>query len=220
MFGWFSNKEYAPFWLEYRNKFRVKRHENLEENRFVVFDTETTGLDTKVDRILSIGAVGVIGNVIDISDSFEIFVSQEKFNSNTVEIHGILKNGGLSKTSEKESLEEFVNFLGNSIIVAHHAAFDMEMINEGLKRMQLPKLKNKSLDTGVLYKKLNGVQNKHFGLDELCEEFNVAKHDRHTALGDAYITALLFLKIVSKMKKERSVSLQDLFIDRSGHGLF
>jgi len=77
--------------------------------------------------------------------------------------------------------------------------------------MNLPKLKNKSIDTGILYKKLEGKKNAHFSLDKLSDEFNISKHDRHTASGDAYITALLFLKILSKLKKERKIHFSDLF---------
>lgn len=163
--------------------------------------------------------IGLIGNVIDVSDSVELYINQEIFNAETVQIHGLLKGGELIKLSEKKAVEKFVNNIGNAILIAHHEAFDVCMINESLKRMGLPKLKNKVLDTGILYKKLNDVPDEHFGLDQLCDEFKIPLNDRHTALGDAYITALLFLKIISKMKKERRVSLGDLFINRNKNGL-
>jgi len=98
-------------------------------------------------------------------------------------------------------------------------AFDIEMINAALKRMGLPKLKNKTIDTGILYKKLEGKKDSHFNLDVLCEEFNIPKHDRHTAAGDAFITALLFLKIISKLKKERNLHYSDLFRVTGKEGL-
>ncbi|WP_297694723.1 exonuclease domain-containing protein, partial [uncultured Eudoraea sp.] len=56
----------------------------IEKIRFVVFDTETTGLNSKNDKVLSIGAVSVTGNSIDISDSFEVYLNQEKFNKDDV----------------------------------------------------------------------------------------------------------------------------------------
>jgi DNA polymerase-3 subunit epsilon len=99
--------------------------------------------------------------------------------------------------------------------VAHHAGFDIGMINSALKRLGLPKLKNTPLDTGVLYKKtlLKSylVQPKeHYSLDELAEKFLISKKDRHTALGDAYITALAFLKILVKIKEKKELSLRNL----------
>jgi DNA polymerase-3 subunit epsilon len=91
------------------------------------------------------------------------------------------------------------------------------MINKALERNGLPKLKNKYLDTVVLYKKSlirsPLIERKdHYSLDELADKFNISKKDRHTALGDAYITALLFLKISKKIKeKTGSLVFKKLF---------
>jgi len=219
MLNFFKHKKHPNFWKEYLKTFKTKESKKIEETRFVVFDTETTGLNFEKDRILSIGAIAVLNNTLDVADSFELYLKQNEFNAKTVEIHGILKDGNLLKYTEYEALEKFINYLGNSILVAHHAAFDIEMINVALKRMGLPKLKNKSIDTGILYKKLEGKKDKHFNLDVLCKEFNIPKHDRHTASGDAYITALLFLKIISKLKKERTVHYSDLFRNSKKSGL-
>lgn len=219
MFNFFKNKKHPAFWIDYLNKFKTKQAKTIDATRFVVFDTETTGLDLATDRILSIGAVSVFNNVITISDSFEVYLKQTQFKTDSVEIHGILKAGNLDKISEKEALEQFIKYIGNAVLIAHHAAFDIEMINLALKRLHLPKLKNKSIDTGILYKKLAGKKDTHFNLDVLCKEFNIPKHDRHTASGDAYITAFLFLKIISKLKKERTVHFSDLFRNSNNKGL-
>ena len=96
--------------------------------------------------------------------------------------------------------------------------FDDNMCNKALDRNGPPPLKNKLLDTVVLYKKslLRSplIERKdHYSLDELADKFNISKKDRHTALGDAYITALLFLKILKKLKeKTGQVSFKRLFI--------
>lgn len=219
MWNWFKYKKYPDFWKEYLQKFKQKQPNSIETTRFVVFDTETTGLDIVNDRILSIGAIGISNNQIEVSDTFEKYLIQDEFKAETVEIHGILKEGNIEKISEKKAIEKFINYLGNSVIIAHHAAFDIEMINAALKRMNLPKLKNKHIDTGILYKKLANKKDQHFNLDVLCEEFNIPKHDRHTASGDAFITALLFLKIISKLKKERTVHYSDLFRTSNNSGL-
>lgn len=219
MITWFKNRKYPNFWKEYLKTFKQKASKKIEDTRFVIFDTETTGLNIEKDRILSIGAIGLLSNTIDVADSFEIYLTQTEFNAETVEIHGLLKEGNLTKASEKEAIEKFINYLGNAVLVAHHAAFDIEMINASLKRMKLPKLKNKSIDTGILYKKLEGKKENHFNLDHLCKEFNIPKHDRHTASGDAFITALLFLKILSELKKKRTVHYSDLFRTSNKEGL-
>jgi len=219
MFNFFRNKNHPAFWKDYLNTFKQKPTKNIKTTRFVVFDTETTGLDVINDRVLSIGAVSVFNNTIDVADSFEIYLKQDEFNAESVEIHGILKDGLLKKISEKDAIQQFVNYIGNAVLVAHHAAFDIEIINATLKRMKLSKLKNKSIDTGILYKKLTDKKDNHFNLDILSTEFNIPKHDRHTAAGDAYITALLFLKIISKLKQERTVYYSDLFRNSNNKGL-
>lgn len=215
MFNWFKHKDYPDFWKHYSNAFNIKLNTELDQTRFVVFDTETTGLNPNKDRILSIGAISILGNTIDVSNSFEVYLKQDTFNAETVEIHGILKEGNLKKIEEKEALKQFLDYIGNAVLVAHHTGFDIEMINQCLKRMNLPKLKNKTLDTGVLFKKtsLCNNQDKHYGLDELTDLFNINRHDRHTASGDAYITGLLFLKIISNLKKTKQLTLKNLFFN-------
>lgn len=219
MLSWFKHKKYPQFWMDYLKTFKTKQPKTIETTRFVVFDTETTGLDIVNNRILSIGAIGISNNQIEVSDTFEYYLMQDEFNAETVEIHGLLKDGTFDQKTEKEAVEEFLKYIGSSVLVAHHAAFDIEMINAALKRLNLPKLKNKRIDTGILYKKLESKKDNHFNLDVLCEEFNIPKHDRHTASGDAFITALLFLKIISKLKKERTVHYSDLFRTSHNNGL-
>jgi len=219
MISWFKYKNYPLFWKQYSIKFKQKQPKSIENTRFVVFDTETTGLDILNDRVLSIGAIGIFNNIIDVADSFEIYVKQDAFKAETVEIHGILKEGKLTKLSETEAMAHFIAYIGNSVLVAHHTAFDIEMINAALKRLDLPKLKNKTIDTGILYKKLEGKKDSHFNLDVLCEEFNIPKHDRHTAAGDAFITGLLFLKIIATLKKQRNLHYSDLFRVSGKEGL-
>ena len=82
--------------------------------------------------------------------------------------------------------------------------------------MGLPKLKNKRLDTGVLFKKTKhevyaDVANKIFTLDEVCDELKIPKKDRHTAHGDAYITAIVFFRILGKLNKNHNLIMKDLF---------
>ena len=219
MFSWLKHKNHPVFWKTYLKTFKSKQPTSIETTRFVVFDTETTGLNMSSDKILSIGAVSIVNNTIEVADSIELYLKQDDYHAETIEIHGILKEGNLMKFSEDEAIEQFITFIGNAVLVAHHTAFDIEMINTALKRMKLSRLKNKSIDTGILYKKLEGKSDAHFNLDVLCTEFNIPKHDRHTASGDAFITALLFLKIISKLKNERTVHYSDLFRISNNSGL-
>jgi DNA polymerase-3 subunit epsilon len=187
----------------------------IDSLRFVVLDTETTGFDYEKDRILCIGAIVLQDYRIPLKESLEIFIQQEHYNQSTAQIHGILKASVLDRPNELEALQQFVVYLGDSIIVAHHAIFDVTMINRALERNGMPILKNKTLDTGVLYKKtlLNSPlleRKDHYSLDDLADKFDISKKDRHTAMGDAYITAIAFLKILNKLKDKKGFSLQQL----------
>ncbi len=222
MISWFSRKKYPKYWLEYSNHFKNYKKTDLQYTRFVVFDTETTGLDIQNDRILSIGAIAVTGNTMDVADSFDIYLKQDKFNSDTVEIHGLLKDGNLKQFKEEDAIIRFLDYIKNAVLIAHHADFDISIINNALKRMQLPKLKNKFLDTGVLIKKtkFHNSSKKQYSLDSLCEIFNIEMHDRHTAAGDAYITGIVFFKILSAIKKDReNLTLDHLLFNSNRRGL-
>ena len=222
MFSIFKQRSHPEFYTTYLNSFKAKQSNTIETTRFVVFDTETTGLNIASDKILSIGAIAINKNRIDVSDSFEVYLKQSEFSAKTVEIHGLLKEGNQIKTEEEEAVKQFLNYLKNSVIVAHHAAFDIAMINAVLKKLNLGKLKNKFIDTGNLYKQLlNNHQNKnkHFSLDDLSKQFKISQSDRHTASGDAFITALVFLKIVSKLKSNPNLKLHDILTNSDRNGL-
>lgn len=202
------------FWKKEENLF--DENITIEETRFVVLDTETTGFDYENDRILCIGALALQNGIISVQDSFEIYLQQDHYDKSTAQIHGILRDFILKRPTELEALEQFSAFLGDSIIIAHHTIFDVTMINRALERNGLPQLRNKTLDTAYLYKKTliksHLFERKdHYTLDDLADKFDISKKDRHTALGDAYITAIAFLKIVKKLREKKAISLNQLF---------
>ncbi|WP_324027943.1 3'-5' exonuclease [Maribacter sp. BPC-D8] len=208
-------KNLPDYWIKYASLFKESPSKDFNDLIFVVLDTETTGFSFEDDRILSIGAVKIKKETISVQEVFDIYLAQEKFNKETVHVHGLLKNGQRECISEALALEKFLDYVGNAIIVAHHAGFDMGMLNTALERNGLPKLKNTVLDTGVIYKKTliksYLVQPKsNYTLDELAEKFSISRKDRHTALGDAYITAVAFLKIISRLKEKKNFSLKYL----------
>ena len=188
---------------------------DTDSTRFVVLDTETTGFDYENDRILCIGAIVLQNYRIPIQESLEVYIQQEHYNKSTAQIHGILKASVLDRPNELEALQQFLDFLGDSIIVAHHTLFDITMINKALERNGMPKLKNKTVDTALLYKKTLLyspllVRKDNYSLDDLADKFDISKKDRHTAMGDAYITAIAFLKILTKLKDKKGFSIQQL----------
>ena len=90
------------------------------------------------------------------------------------------------------------------------------MVNRALARHGLPTLKNKVLDTAVLYKSTRITTNlinrdKIYSLDEIAEAYNIDLTDRHTASGDAYITALIFMKLLGRLNKQNKIGMGDLY---------
>ncbi len=219
--NWFKKKNKAPapaFWETYLTGMAqpaFHRKTPIGEVRFVVFDTETTGLEVKKDQILSIGAVSVLGWTIDLQDSFECYVDQiYQPKSETIAVHGILPVSRDESLTEAEAVRKFVAYLGNSVIVGHHVGFDVGMINRALRRLGAGKLRNKTIDTLALAQRLNPpsgvVKAGDWGLDELSRRFDIPIDDRHTAAGDAYITAVLFMKLVRRMEHRGMRTMGDL----------
>lgn len=201
-------------WWAGRN--RQKAHDPfVEDLTFVVLDTETTGLDTGRDRILSIGAVRVYRGRILVKEALELYLQQEHFDRNSVPIHGILREDGHPRLPEAEALGLLANYIGDAIIVGHHISFDRAVLQRALARQGLPPLANECLDTGLLYQntllKTPLLRRKEFySLDDLARRFDLPRTDRHTALGDAYLTAMALLHILELLRGKGVVGRKQL----------
>ena len=222
MLEFFKKKNRANLpecWKEYLDHFNTKKNINvpIDECTFTVLDVESNGFNPKEDKILSIGAVKIKNNQIDVSNTLEIFLDQEEFNPDTVPIHGIRKNTDYIKESEQIAMRKLVKYIGDDVIVGHSITFDIGIINETLKKYVADKLKNYTIDTVSLYTRFKGGDFKigtTTSLDFLSDEFNIPKSDRHNAAGDALITAILFMKLVSRLNHRGVKNLKDLLKDR------
>ncbi|TCD48933.1 3'-5' exonuclease [Chlorobium sp. N1] len=178
----------------------------LDSVRMVVFDTETTGFDLKKDGVISIGAVALNGLSIDVSDSFEVLVRQDRVGrSEAVTVHGLLKKDIARGVGEIEAAGAFLEYVGSSILVAQHASFDIAMLNRILWDAYRIRLFNGVVDTASLAKRLEkgpyyNLAHKvgEYRLDHLLERYGIRLHDRHTAAGDAYLTAQLLQRLIAK----------------------
>ena len=210
---WF-NKPKAPDWWEaYREKNRRAAwyQQRLSHLDFLVLDTETTGLRPEKDRILSIGLVPVKKEKIRIQDCSSWYWAQEKAGGKAAEIHGILPKTLHAAGDEKERLRQFASLAAGKVWVAHHAAFDRAMLQEALKR-NYPGMRweNPILNTAHLHRVLiRSTAENPISLDDLCHYYRIPLHGRHTAEGDAFMTALVFLKMLRKMKEEKLERLRD-----------
>ncbi|WP_348824766.1 3'-5' exonuclease [Flavobacterium aestuarii] len=195
MLDWLKNinKEHPEFWKTYLAKF------NQKTERYVVFTTETSGLNTEKDVILSIGSFAIINDKIHIGDNFETILLQYKyFHDNGLSNEFILESK-MKKLSEPDAIQAFIDYIGNAVLIGHHVDFDVEMINNALARLDCGRLKNEALDIDVMYRKLIDINDKQFSLDELSDIFSLPKSYRNSPSEDAYKIALLFLKLKKKL---------------------
>jgi DNA polymerase III subunit epsilon len=173
-----------------------------DDVRFVVLDSETTGLNPREDRIITIGAVAVARRDILLEDSFEALLKVAR-NTSAVTVHGVTRDESRAGVEEPEGLERFLDYLRDGVIVGHHIGHDIAAFDAGYERHWGLTLSNRSLDTMDLTLCLERdgafagrAPIRRFTLDALCELFGVIPHDRHTAGGDAFITAQVFLRLL------------------------
>jgi DNA polymerase-3 subunit epsilon len=173
-----------------------------EEVRFVALDTETTGLDPRRDKIITIGALAVEGGEIRLDDAFEVML-KVAYNNASVTVHGITRDEAAEGMDEPQAIAEFLDYLGGGVIVGHHIGHDIQALNVACERHFNLTLRNRSLDTMDLALRLhdrgafaNRTMAEGFSLDALCDMFGVIAHDRHTAGGDAFLTAQVFLRLL------------------------
>lgn len=199
-----SQQNKKDFVLTYEQLFykpipTVRRIEHLD---FVVIDTETSGLNTNKDEILSFGAIKVRGNKIFVSSVIEMNLEVTTTSGNSAHIHQII-------TSEKPISKELfaknvLNYIGRDVVVGHHIGFDRNMLEHVIKPYGLTNLRNPFLDTANLASRLeNGPRHEakydqpgNYSLEALCERYEIPLEDRHTASGDAYLTAQLLIKLL------------------------
>ena len=189
---------------------------SLNAVRFVVLDSETTGLDPRKDRLITIGAVAVVDGEILLDDVFDALL-QVQYNSASVTVHGVTREESLAGVEEPEALERFLDYLKDGVIVGHHIGHDVATLNAGYERHGGSALANRSLDTMdlTLHLERDGAFQgrdtiNDFSLDGLCGMFGVVPHDRHTAAGDAFITAQVFLRLLRLASRHGRTTLGKL----------
>lgn len=220
-----KEQELNPDWPEWYKSYFLEGDFQHSGTRLLrnypvsVIDAETTGLDINKDRLISMGGLRVKENRILIANSFEAFLpTPDELQSTTaVAIHGIVPNSQrYAYSAEEEMLANLLRFLGDSIIVGHHIRFDVTMINKSLVRHGAGELRNQVIDTAAVAERLQPPgywsPKDQYTLDKLARRYRIPLSDRHTALGDAYITAVLWLKLVSRLEErvQRDLELADL----------
>ncbi|MCR4629426.1 MAG: PolC-type DNA polymerase III [Clostridium sp.] len=168
----------------------------------VVFDIETTGFSPIYNRIIEIGAVKVENGRI--TDRFSTFVNPQVPIPYHIEQLTSINDGMVMDAPPiEEVLPKFLEFCGDSVIVAHNASFDTNFIRTNCERMGLP-YDPTILDTVTLARLLLPNLNR-FKLDTVARELKISLENHHRAVDDAGCTAEIFVKFIA-MLKDRGVS--------------
>jgi len=161
--------------------------------RYVVVDVETSGLDTRADRMISIGAAGVERGELRVDDTFAAVLRQTRSsNVDNILIHQIGGEAQLSGADPEQTLLDFLEYAGKAPIVAFRAEFDRVMVERACREVLGFRPAVPWIDLAVVLPAL--FQTTHCDtLDEWLGYFNLEAVDRHDALSDAWGTGELLL---------------------------
>jgi DNA polymerase-3 subunit epsilon len=178
----------------------------IDSVRFITIDTELTGLDSKRDKIVSFGAVKMQGKRILAGESFYELVNPEiGLTGASVLIHGITPSELEEKPPIEQVLPRFLNFCGYHILVGYCPQIDLEFINREMLNLSGETMENMVIDILTVYKWLAVkkpsvyIQNPK-SLYEIASSFDIPIKGAHNALGDAFITAQAFQRILHAIK--------------------
>jgi DNA polymerase-3 subunit epsilon len=175
------------------------------KDEFVCFDCETTGLNVLNDDIISIGAVIIKNNTIVASQKFVKYVKPKtKLQIDAIKVHHIRECDLLEAEEIQEVLKEFLEFIGNRILVGYYLEFDIAMVNKYLKNMLGITLPNKALEVSALYHdwKIEAIPQGHIDLrfNTILKDLNLPQLSKHDAYNDAIMSAMMFLKLKNQPK--------------------
>ncbi|MDP6634432.1 MAG: 3'-5' exonuclease [Phycisphaerae bacterium] len=181
--------------------------------RFVIFDTETTGLDPGRDHAVSLGAVSMTGGRIALGDTFDRIIAADAHPSrHSIVVHGLTPPAIAKGHHPQSVLSDFLLWAGDAVLLAHHSAFDMIMLNRTVEPLCGAPIQNLVLDTahlaGHVDRRRGGFA---YDLDSLLDRYDIPRSGgRHTALGDALLTARLLQKLLKILAARRINTLAEL----------
>jgi DNA polymerase III subunit epsilon len=199
-----------------KNYFNLKKLKNKDylflfdtpnDKEYICFDCETTGLNPKIDDIVSIGAVIIKNNTIISSKKFVKFVKPKtKLQADAIKIHHIRECDLKEAENIDLVIEDFLQFIGNRTLVGYFLEFDISMINKYLKPKLGITLPNKALEVSAIYYdyKIEKIPQANIDLrfNTIMRELMIPSLGKHDAYNDALMTSMIFIKLKNLQKNK------------------
>ena len=177
------------------------------DDTYIVFDIETTGFSSIRDRIIEIGAVKVVNGKI--VDRFSTFVNpQRPIPFEITNLTSITDEMVMESPAIDVILPKFLEFVGDGVLVAHNAGFDVGFIEQNCRNLGL----NDHFvyaDTVALARVLLPTLSK-YKLNVVAKALNISLENHHRAVDDAGATAEIFVKFVEMLKKDNITTLKEV----------
>ncbi|KRL04274.1 PolC-type DNA polymerase III [Liquorilactobacillus oeni] len=189
-------------------------HIQLKDAAYVVFDTETTGLSARFDKVIELAAVKMQNGTV--MERFDEFIDPgHPLSQTTINLTSITDEMVRGSKSEKEVFSLFQEFCKGSVIVGHNATFDVDFMNTGYQRQGLPLITNPWIDTlpfaRFLYPQLKG-----FRLNRLAKFLNVELEHHHRAIYDAEATGYIYFAMLKEAQEKYHIDFLDQLNEHVG----
>lgn len=184
-----------------------KTDAKLSDLTFVAFDFETTGLDPRRDEIVEIGAVKIKGSQV-IGEFHTLVKPRRGMSRKSMEITGISSEMLENAPAIEEVLPKFLDFIADSVLVAHNAKFDYSFLRVAIRNVMGEERDFSYIDTLGMAKALLDI--KGYSLDKVAKELKITDFKHHRALDDARAVAQIFTKLVSRARRRGVETLGDL----------
>lgn len=186
---------------------------DIEPDVFVCFDCETTGLDRKKDRIITLSAIKIIGNEVQTSQSLNLVIKQENdISAESIAIHHLrnidIENSRELYLNEQEAIYDFLAFIGGATLVGYYLEFDVAMVNRVMQPLLGIGLPNPQIEVSGMYhehamqkfKRSCVEPNIDLSFEHILQKLSIPNLGQHDAFSDALMTALIFVKLKSLQK--------------------
>ncbi len=170
---------------------------------YVVLDVETTGLNTRADEIIEIGAVRV-ENGVEVAEFSELINPGRPVPEKVVEITGITSAMLRDKRTLMEVMPEFAKFCEGAVLVAHNASFDMSFFRRAFRQAGLP-FDFAIMDTLALVRN-QFPQLKSHKLGNMCKQLGISLLNAHRAVHDARATSLMLIKVLNEVRAQKQIT--------------